>query len=139
MVIPYLSCFCLCNFDHHKKIQLTYCMAKNNKTEANFEISIYPKGGNRAGVVFRRNKVCYRLTTIEKADHFITELKKCIDLTRSKIINLFGPKNRRWVVEVAGEAGQTALVVWEMIAEGKVLLRFQWKGSEPEFNAALPL
>ena len=98
-------------------------------------IGVYPKGGKRAGVVFRKNKgILYRITTVERADMFIGKMYDyATDLKYKRekpefLIELNSPRKRSHVLEIAISGDKVAMRVYEMI-EGCAKLRFSWQGA----------
>jgi len=62
------------------------------KNQPALKISVYKKRQNRASIVFRKNKILHRLTTVDRADKLIWELENCrTDLQKAAVIQLSSP------------------------------------------------
>jgi len=85
-------------------------------------IGVYPKGGKRAGVVFRKhNHILYKITTIERADLFVGKLYEyATDLKNNReepefLIELASPRKRTHVLEIELANDKAEIRVYEMI------------------------
>ena len=100
-------------------------------------VNIYKKKENKAGLVFKYKDMLYRITTVLGYTKLISELKACAD-PGSRIVQLQSPRNRKWAVEIVsgeGDSGRSALVVWELMQDGKSLMRIAWLGATEDINA----
>jgi hypothetical protein len=99
-------------------------------------VNIYRKKDNKAGLVFKHKDMLYRISTVLGYTNLVSELKPCAG---SRIVQLQSSRNRKWAVEIVsgeGDSGRAALVLWELMQDGKTLMRFAWLGSAKEINAA---
>jgi hypothetical protein len=100
-------------------------------------VNIYRKKDNRAGLVFRYKDMLYRITTVLGHTKLVSEFRACAD-PGSRIVQLQSPKSRKWAVEIVsgdGDSGRAAVVVWELMQDGKSLMRFAWLGAAEDINA----
>lgn len=100
-------------------------------------VNIYRKKDNKAGLVFKHKDLLYRISAVLGYCKLVSEFKACAD-PGSRIVQLQSPKNRKWAVEVVsgeGESGRAALVVWELMQDGRSLMRFAWLGTAKDINA----
>lgn len=115
-----------------------------SKTKAgrrdSLSVNIYRKKDDKAGLVFKHKGMLYRISTVLGYSRLISEFKAC-SVSGSRIVQLQSPRNRKWAVEiVSGEedSSRAALVVWELMRDGKTLMRFAWMGAAGEINALFP-
>lgn len=105
-----------------------------------FSVDIYRKKDNRACVVFRRNRMLYRINNIEGCSRLVTDLRATVDRGgKARVIELRSPRNRRWVVEIVSapeESGRAVVLVWELMLDGVALARFSWRGTAEELKVA---
>jgi hypothetical protein len=111
-------------------------------------ISVYRKKGNRVSLVFRKNKVLYRITSVENGKGIINELNLYgADLVkgaanRQFILKIDSPRNRCRVLEIGLEGELAKLYVYEAL-ERDMKLRFMWLGSKDDilrgFKSTKPL
>jgi len=107
-------------------------------------IGVYPKGGKRASVVFRKNRnILYRITTLERADLFVCDMYHyTVDLSKKReepefLVELHSTRKRCHALEIALADDRNAeLRVYEMI-DGCAKLCFKWKGLRDELSACL--
>jgi hypothetical protein len=97
-------------------------------------ISIYRRADKRASVVFRKNKVLYRITTAEYAQAVVRVFRGYEDDLKRNVADpdfvfeILCPRKRNRVVEI-GLAGQKAhLYVYEAAGE-ELKPCFKWSGS----------
>jgi len=111
---------------------------KGAKNQPSLRISVYKKRQNRASIVFRKNNILHRLTTIDRADKVLWELNNCRnDLRRAAVIQLSNPAKRTWVLEMGLRNEEEAVLnVWEM-AQSEMKLRFKWQGDAEVLHNAL--
>ncbi len=112
-------------------------MKKKIKIERSLEIRIYLRSNDKADVVFRKNKVLFRVG-IRGARKFKESLDKCVfDLQKAMVLSLEGTRMKKWVVEAGLVAGECAMLqVWEM-AENEMKARFGWAGLPADLKMAL--
>ncbi len=112
-------------------------MKKKIKNERSLEIRIYLKPNDKADVVFRKNKVLYRIGILG-ALRFLANLAGCLlDLKKAGVMQLDGSRMRKWVLEMGLVAeGSAVLQVWEM-AENEMKSRFGWAGAAVDLERAL--
>ena len=112
-------------------------MKKKNLNERALEIRIYLKSNDKADVVFRKNKVLYRIG-IMGAKAFKESLGNCLsDLQRALVLQLDGVRMRKWVLELGLIAeGQAILQVWEK-AGNELKARFGWAGNSSHLAKVL--
>ena len=97
-------------------------------------ISIYRRPGKKASVVFRRNKVLYRITTVEDAPAVVKAFRSYeIDLKNKEaepdfVFEIICPRKRHRVVEIGLRGEKAHLCVYEMAGE-ELKLCFKWDGS----------
>lgn len=110
---------------------------KKQLNERALEIRIYLKPNDKADVVFRRNKLLYRIK-IFGARRFVESLKKGLaDLQRALIFELQGTRRRKWVLEMGLISNATALLkVWAPVTD-ELRPRFEWSGEAAALQAAL--
>ena len=105
-----------------------------------FSVDIYRKRDNRAEVVFRRNKVLYRINNVEGCSRLMTDLRAAAEQGgKARVIELRSSRTRRWVVEIVSglvETGKAAVLVWELMQDGVALVRFNWRGAVEELKIA---
>lgn len=112
-------------------------MKKKIRNERSLEIRIYLKSNDKADVVFRKNKVLYRIGVLG-ALRFLTALGTCLsNLQRAMVLQLDGTRMRKWILEMGLVAEQHAMLqVWEM-AENEMKSRFGWAGLPADLKMAL--
>ncbi|RZM17887.1 MAG: hypothetical protein EOO88_42165 [Pedobacter sp.] len=106
------------------------------------QISIYRRPGDRASLVFRKNGVLYRITTIERAklfarqlDNYEYDLKK--DCAKTEfIMQISSPRRRNWVIEIGLKGEGVTLKVYEAL-NGFMKLQFEWNGNKAALIHAL--
>jgi hypothetical protein len=105
-------------------------------------ICIYRRDGKRASVVFRKNKVLYRITTVEHAPAVVSVFRGYEDDVRRNVADpdfvfeILCPRKRNRVVEI-GLTGQKAnLCVYEAAGE-ELKLCFKWSGGTEELRQAV--
>nr|WP_068892542.1 hypothetical protein [Pedobacter panaciterrae] len=100
-------------------------------------ISVYRKKGNRVSLVFRKNKVLYRITSVENGKGIINELNLYgADLVKGNanpqfILKIDIPGNRCRVLEIGLEGELAKLYVYEAL-ERDMKLRFTWIGTKDD-------
>ncbi len=101
------------------------------------EIRIYLKSNDKADVVFRKNKVLYRIGVLG-ALRFLVNLGNCLSgLGKAMVLQLDGPRMRRWVLEMGLIRDEHAMLqVWEMSGE-EMKSRFSWTGLSLDLKNAL--
>lgn len=100
-------------------------------------VNIYRKKDDKAGLVFKYKEMLYRVSSVLGYTKLVTELRACAG-HGSRIIQLQSPRNRKWAVEIVsgeGDSGRAAVVVWELMQDGKTLMRFAWLGAAEDINA----
>ena len=96
-------------------------------------ISVYRKKGNKVSLVFRKNKVLYRITSVENGKGIVNELNLYgADLVKGNanpqfILKIDSPRNRCRVLEIGLDGELAKLYVYEAL-EGDMKLRFKWVG-----------
>lgn len=97
-------------------------------------ISIYKRGSDKASLVFRRDRVLYRITTVEPvkfiAGHlntYLTDLKNGV-AERELVLELKSPRNRRHVLEMATADDLVTVCVFDL-SRGEEGLCFKWSGT----------
>src|SRR5215217_2009322 len=98
-----------------------------------FSVDIYRKKDNRAELVFRKGKLLYRINAIEGCSRLVTQLSELI-VGKTKVISLRNSRNRKWAVEAVVNEQAAAVVVWELMADGRSLMRFGWQGTAAELK-----
>lgn len=105
-----------------------------------FSVDIYRKKDNRACVVFRKNRVLYRINNIEGCSRLVADLQASADQGgKARVIELRSIRNRRWVVEIVfalEERDRAVVLVWELMQDGVALVRFSWRGTAEELKVA---
>ena len=100
-------------------------------------ISVYRKKGNKVSLVFRKNKVLYRITSVENGKGIVNELNLYgADLVKGNanpqfILKIDSPRNRSRVLEIGLDGELAKLYVYEAL-EGDMKLRFTWTGSKDD-------
>ncbi|HMI02591.1 MAG TPA: hypothetical protein VK541_08930 [Pedobacter sp.] len=105
-----------------------------------FSVDIYRKKDNRAGVVFRRNRMLYRINNIEGCSRLLTDLRAAAEQGgKARVIELRSPRNRKWAVEIVSgqqETDRAVVLVWELMDGGIAVVRFSWQGTAEELKIA---
>ena len=112
-------------------------MKKKIVNERALEIRIYLKSNDKADVVFRKNKVLYRIAIIGTL-RFLVNLGNCLtDLRNAMVLQLDGSRMRRWVLEMGLLSDEQAMLkVWEMVGN-EFKTRFGWAGAPADLEKAL--
>lgn len=104
-------------------------------------LSVYRKKGNKAALVFRRNRMLYRITTIENARHIIKELNVYgsellkQQATPKYILKMLCPGNRIRVLEIGLQSKNAYLNVWDL--NGPLTkCCFKWEGAVEQLTDA---
>ncbi len=93
-----------------------------------FPVNIYRKKNNKAEVVFRSEKMLYRLGNVEGCAALDRQLKDAMTETgKTKLIEMRNSRKRRWVAEISSMGGKSAVMVWELMDNGVSILRFNWE------------
>lgn len=102
-----------------------------------FSVDIYRKKDNKAEVVFRKNKALYRVDSVAGGDGVLKHLKAAFaNAGKADVIMLRSARGRRWAVEVSSHDGKMLVLVWELLAGGASVLRFNWQAPVEEFQNA---
>ena len=102
-----------------------------------FSVDIYKRKDSKPEVVFRKNRVLYRLGKVEGTEGLARQFDAAADgATRAGIVELRNGRGRRWVVEVSAAEGMGMVQVWELLRDGTSLLRFKWQGPIEELKNA---
>ena len=102
-----------------------------------FSVDIYRKKDSKPGLVFRKNRVLYRLGKVEGTEGLARQFDAAAaDTAKAGIVELRNGRGRRWVVEVSAAEGIGMVQVWELMRDGTSLLRFRWQGPVEELKIA---
>lgn len=115
--------------------------------EKSLQINIYGRSGRLASVVFKRNDIPFRITTVLEPFTIISELyryKK--DLKEGSTPDAFyteiiGPRNKRWMLEILHANGVYSMQVFALQKgiddSSHISMKFSWKGDKSELLIAL--
>jgi hypothetical protein len=94
-----------------------------------FSVDIYRKKNNRAEVVFRSEKMLYRVGNVEGCTALDRQFKAALNEGgKAKLIEMHNLRKRRWVAEISFIGDKMLVLVWELMNNGVSILRFSWQG-----------
>lgn len=133
-----LTFFDRCTFESLNVIKAM--INKQAEKRDGFSVDIYRKKDNRAGVVFRRNRMLYRINNVGGCSRLLTDLRASAERGgKARVIELRSLRNRRWIVEIVPGQEETAMavvLVWELMDGGSAVVRFSWQGTVEELKNA---